>query len=92
MAQLGLAQSRLERDVPETNATDQRSAIPVRGWFAKCSPGLRHKILGLARPKSYAAGSVVFRAGDFGTDVFGIVSGVVTVGAGSPTRMPRWCT
>lgn len=65
--------------MPETNTSDVQCAIPVRGWFAKCSPDVRHKILGLARPKHYPAGSVVFRAGDVGADVFGIISGVVTV-------------
>jgi CRP-like cAMP-binding protein len=79
MAQLRLTQRTSEVNVPDANAAEVRSAIPVRGWFADCSPGLRHKILALARPKSYAAGSVVFRAGDVGADAFGIISGVVTV-------------
>jgi hypothetical protein len=33
----------------------------------------------VARPKSYSAGSLIFRAGDVGADVFGIVSGVIIV-------------
>jgi len=65
--------------VPDAGSNEVRSAIPVSGWFAKCSPGLREKILGVARPKSYSAGSLIFRAGDVGADVFGIVSGVIIV-------------
>lgn len=56
-----------------------RFDIPVRGWFAECSPGLRHEILALARPKTVPADWVFFRAGDVGGDLFAIVSGVVSL-------------
>ena len=65
--------------MPETPANIMQSTLPDRGWFADCSPDLRREILALARLKSLAAGSVVFRAGDVGGDLFRIVSGVVTV-------------
>jgi CRP-like cAMP-binding protein len=46
--------------------------------LAGCDPQFRREILALARPKSYAAGSVLYRAGDVGGDLYGISSGVVT--------------
>jgi CRP-like cAMP-binding protein len=52
--------------------------FPIRGWFADSHPDFRRELLGLARAKSYAAGSVLYQAGDVGQDVFGISSGVVT--------------
>lgn len=55
------------------------TGIPIRGWFADSHPHFRRDLLALARPKSYAAGSVIYQAGDAGQDVFGIVSGVVTM-------------
>jgi CRP/FNR family transcriptional regulator, cyclic AMP receptor protein len=57
----------------------ERFEIPVRGWFAECSASLRHEILALARPKSLPADWVLFRTGDAGGDLFGIVEGVVCV-------------
>jgi CRP/FNR family transcriptional regulator, cyclic AMP receptor protein len=66
-------------DVPESFASGVLANLPETGWFADCSPDLRREILALARLKSLAAGSVVFRAGDVGGDLFRIVSGVVTV-------------
>jgi len=54
------------------------TGFPIRGWFADSHPHFRREILALARPKSYAAGSVIYQAGDVGQDVFGISSGVVT--------------
>ena len=55
------------------------TGLPIRGWFADSHPGFRREILALARPKSYAAGSVIYQAGDAGRDVFGISAGVVTL-------------
>jgi CRP-like cAMP-binding protein len=55
--------------------------FPIRGWLASCSPQFRREFLALARPKSVTAGSVMFRAGDVGRDLFGIVSGVVLLEA-----------
>ena len=55
--------------------------FPIRGWLASCSPQFRREFLALARPKSVTAGSVMFRAGDIGRDLFGIVSGVVLLEA-----------
>jgi CRP-like cAMP-binding protein len=56
-----------------------QSSFPVRGWFADCPPRFRRELLALARPKFYAAGTVIYQAGEAGQDVFGIVSGVVTM-------------
>lgn len=53
--------------------------LPIRGWFADSHPGFRRDLLALARPKSHAAGSVLFQAGDDGIDVFGVASGVVSM-------------
>ena len=53
------------------------ASFPVRGWFAKCDPEFRRALLPLGRPKFYAAGSVIYQAGEVGQDVFGIKSGVV---------------
>ena len=55
------------------------SCLPIRGWFADCTPRFRREFLALGRPKFYAAGSVIYQADDVGQDVFGISSGVVTV-------------
>ena len=61
-----------------SGATVQLS-FPIRGWFADCPARFRREVLALARPKSYAAGSVIYQAGDAGQDMFGISSGVVTM-------------
>jgi len=53
--------------------------LPIRGWLAACGPQFRREFLALARPKSFPAGSVIYRAGDVGRDLFGIRSGVVLV-------------
>lgn len=53
--------------------------FPIRGWFADSHPDFRREIFALAHPKSYAAGQLIYRAGDPGRDVFGIRVGVVTV-------------
>lgn len=55
------------------------ASFPIRGWFADSHPHFRRDLLALARPKSYAAGSVIFQAGELGQDVFGVSSGVVTM-------------
>jgi CRP-like cAMP-binding protein len=51
----------------------------MRGWFANSDPEFRRELLALARPKFYAAGSVIYQADEIGQDVFGISSGVVTL-------------
>jgi CRP-like cAMP-binding protein len=56
-----------------------QTRFPIRGWFADCHPRFRRDFLALARPKSHAAGSVIYHAGEVGQDVFGISSGVVTL-------------
>ena len=56
-----------------------QSSFPIRGWFADCPPRFRREVLALARPKSYAAGTVIYQAGDPGQDMFGVSSGVVTM-------------
>jgi len=53
--------------------------FPLRGWFADSHPGFRREILGLARPKAFAAGTIIYKAGDAGREIFGIRSGVVTL-------------
>jgi len=55
------------------------ASFPIRGWFADSDPEFRRELLALARPKSYAAGSVIYQADEIGQDVFGISSGVVTL-------------
>lgn len=59
------------------DSTEQRSAIPIRGWLAEAAPEFRREFLALARPKSYPAGSTIYMAGDARPDVFGIRAGVV---------------
>lgn len=56
-----------------------QAGLPIRGWLADCSPQFRREFLALARPQSFPAGSVIYRAGDIGHDLFGIRSGVVLV-------------
>lgn len=53
------------------------ASCPIRGWFAQSHPQFRADIFALARPKSCAAGSVIYQAGEVGHDIFGISSGVV---------------
>jgi CRP/FNR family transcriptional regulator, cyclic AMP receptor protein len=55
------------------------TSFPIRGWFADSHADFRREMLALARPKSYAPGSVIYQAGDGGRDVFGIKAGVITV-------------
>jgi CRP-like cAMP-binding protein len=52
---------------------------PIRGWFAQSHPQFRSDVFALARPKSFAAGSAIYQAGDVGHDIFGISSGVVVL-------------
>jgi len=61
------------------SGTTVQSSFPIRGWFADCPPRFRREVLALVRPKFYAAGSVIYQAGDAGQDMFGISSGVVTM-------------
>jgi CRP-like cAMP-binding protein len=56
-----------------------QAGFPIRGWFAESPADFRRDFLALALPKSYAAGSVIFQAGEVGQDVFGVYSGVVTL-------------
>jgi CRP-like cAMP-binding protein len=67
--------------VPSIHDPSVPAGIPIRGWLADCSPQFTREFLALARPKSVSVGSVMFRAGDVGRDVFGIISGVVLVQA-----------
>jgi len=53
------------------------AGFSIRGWFADSDAEFRRELLALARPKSYAAGSVIYQADEVGQDVFGISSGVV---------------
>ena len=55
------------------------AGFPIRGWLAACGPQFRREFLALARPRFYSTGSVIYRAGDVGRDLFGIRSGVVLV-------------
>jgi CRP-like cAMP-binding protein len=63
----------------ETSGPDAPPEFPIRGWFAESDPAFRRELLGLARSKSYAAGTVIYQADQVGQDVFGISSGVVTL-------------
>ena len=63
-------------DTPDPNVA---TGFPIRGWFADSHPSFRREILALARLKSYAAGSVIYQAGDAGRDVFAVRAGVVTL-------------
>ena len=56
-----------------------QAGLPIRGWLAASSAQFRREFLALARPRSFACGSVIYRAGDVGRDLFGICSGVVLV-------------
>lgn len=60
-----------------TTGSTEESLIPIRGWLADAAPEFTREFLALARPKSYRAGSAIYKAGDAGPDVFGIRSGVV---------------
>jgi len=61
------------------SGASDKTCFPIRGWFAACPTRFRREFLALGRPKFYAAGSVIYQAGDVGKDVFGISSGVVTM-------------
>jgi CRP-like cAMP-binding protein len=63
----------------ETRGASVPIDLPIRGWFADSDPEFRRDLLALARPKSFAAGSVIYQADEVGQDVFGIHSGVVTL-------------
>jgi len=63
----------------KAGGTSVQARFPIRGWFADCHPRFRREFLALARPKSCAAGSVIYQAGEAGQDVFGISSGFVVL-------------
>lgn len=63
----------------EVGESSLQASFPIRGWFAESPADFRRDFLAVARPKSYAAGSVIFQAGEVGQDVFGVYSGVVTL-------------
>jgi CRP-like cAMP-binding protein len=63
----------------KSDSESVQTRFPIRGWFADCQPRFRRDLLALARPKSHAAGSVIYQADEVGQDVFGISSGVVTL-------------
>lgn len=62
-----------------TRSPSAATGFPIRGWFAQCHPEFRRDLLALAHPKSYAAGSVIYQAGEAGNDVYGVRAGVVTL-------------
>jgi CRP/FNR family cyclic AMP-dependent transcriptional regulator len=66
-------------DMAKSSGGTAEACFPIRGWFADCPPRFRREFLALGRPKFYAAGSVIYQAGEVGQDVFGISSGVVTL-------------
>jgi CRP-like cAMP-binding protein len=51
--------------------------FPIRGWLADCPPQFARELLSLARPKCFAAGSVIYQAGEIGQDMFGVKAGVI---------------
>lgn len=55
------------------------AGFPIRGGVAETHPEFRRELFALARPRTCAAGDVIYQAGDVGSDMFGIVSGVVTL-------------
>ena len=63
----------------KARSSDVPAGFPVRGWLAECSKELMREFLELGRPKSFSAGSVLYRTDDAAAELFGIVSGVVTV-------------
>lgn len=65
--------------MPKVRESSVQAGLPIRGWFAESPPAFRRDFLALALPKSCAAGSVIFQAGEAGQDVFGVCSGVVTL-------------
>ncbi len=62
-----------------SNNPGAHAKFPVRGWFADSAPDFRRELLALARPDVHAAGSAIYFEGDIGHDVFGVLSGVVTL-------------
>lgn len=64
-----------------TNAGNQGDpdSFPIRGWLAECSAEFRREFLALGRPKYFSAGSILYRTDDAAAEMFGIISGVVTV-------------
>lgn len=65
--------------MPSFHGKNGAEDFPVRGWLAQSSPDFRSEFLALGRRKLYSAGTVFYRAGDAGHDLFGIRSGVVVV-------------
>jgi CRP-like cAMP-binding protein len=63
----------------DTRGPSGPAGFPIRRWFEDSDAEFRRELLALARPKSYAAGSVIYQADEIGQDVFGISSGVVTL-------------
>jgi CRP-like cAMP-binding protein len=63
----------------EPGSQSVAASFPIRGWLAECSPEFMREFLALGRPKSFSAGSVLYRTDDSAAELFGIVSGVVTV-------------
>lgn len=59
--------------------SDPRSpqALPQRGWLARTDAEFRRELLALARPDRYAAGAVIYQAGDLRGDFFVVRAGVV---------------
>lgn len=63
----------------KTGSQSVPAGFPIRGWLAECSDELRREFLELGRPKSFSAGGVLYRTDDAAAELFGIISGVVTV-------------
>jgi CRP-like cAMP-binding protein len=53
--------------------------FPIRGGFVHTHPDFRRDLIALARRETCAAGEVLYQTGDSGSDLFGIVSGVVAL-------------
>lgn len=52
-------------------------SVPQRGWLARTDAEFRRELLALSRPCAYAAGAVIYQAGDLRGDFFVVRAGVV---------------
>lgn len=60
-----------------TNDPQLQPSLPQRGWFARTDAEFRRELLALSRPHTYAAGAVIYQAGDLRGDFFVVRAGVV---------------
>lgn len=65
--------------MPDSSGSSTTLPLPVRGWFADCSPAFRSALLAAARPRQFEAGAMLYRAEETTTDLFAILTGVITV-------------